>query len=252
MPRKKKEAIQPLSNPTPTGFVSYTDIKRIVDAIMTRVRGITTGAVTIINNLASTSTTAALAANQGMALHNRLWPIENIPNSFIPSISRVIIPSHTARQGDYTQMGIIVELDRPAPAGCFLQFHRYSKGSSTGSRGKRRHRHAFRPIDIYNTRVVWNLPIPQGAMSVTTASIRDLYLPPRLRGAFVGSATLTNIHKGISRMYANKCRYKFSINRFGQRGNLSAETVEIMQWVPVAVNSVVEARQNARLIARVY
>ena len=204
----------------------------------------------VVNNTWNTSTTDAFSADQGRLIHNRLVNTENIPHNRIPSVTRVIVPSHHQSNGDYTQMGIIVELDRPAPAGCFLQFHRESKKTGHGSRGVRRHRKAFRPIDIFNTRLVWNLPIPTGAMRVVTAPIRQLYFPPEIRGNL--SRIPRNIYKALNWKHANKCRYRFSVNLWGQRGNVSADTVEIMQWVTNEVNTLAEANANSRLIARVY
>ena len=166
---------------------------------------------------------------------------------------------NASRQVD---VGATIILDRPAPANCFIQFHRYS--GRTGSRGYNNHgwsgrriRKAFRPIDINSARFhgqnYWILRVPHGASEITTAPLRQLYRPPRLRGPNSGATvqltrTPENLYRGlgfrnlntnaVNRRYANKCTYKFSVVVMNSShteviasGSVSADTLEIMNWI---------------------
>jgi len=161
---------------------------------------------------------------------------------------------------EQVDMGATIILDRPAPANCFIQFHRYS--GRTGSRGRNNHgwsgrriRKAFRPIDINSARAhgqgYWVLPVPEGATTISTSSLRQLYRPERLRGPNTeGSHTRqpSNLYRGlgfrnlsdgfVNRRFANKCTYKFSVVVMNgshtaaiASGSISSETLEIMNWI---------------------
>lgn len=206
----------------------------------------------------------------------------------IPKITQVRIPASQFRD-EYINSGVSILLDRPAPANCFIQFHRYAgrtghrTSNKTGIRG-RRIRKAFRPIDINSARIhgqnYWVLHVPQGARVVHTAPIRQLYRPPRTRGPdtnFHQNRMPTNLYQGlgfkhalsntatiiVNRQHANKCIYKFSVGVFGTSGNfesgeLSSESLLIMNWIlaPWAItlrnNNLNIASGGMKLIAKLY
>ena len=219
-----------------------------------------------------------LSVNGGLFVNGQpITPANNNPS--VPNIIGIRIPGNVGRNvvsnfggtgvfnaGQPVESGITIMFDRPAPANCFIQFHRYSR--RTGSRGNNnqghggaRIRECFRPIDIDSAmnhgQHYWVLRIPQGATSVTTASIRQLYRPPRLRGPNsqgqltripnnlyrgLGFRTLSpsnNPHqqRAVNRRYANKCLYKFSVlairNNQIESSPLSGETLEIMNLVTI-------------------
>ena len=181
-------------------------------------------------------------------LHNRAVNPET--DSLLPRISQIrILGSRLPnRQPD---MGVTLIFDRPAPAGCYIQFHRFSKKSGRrNAESGRRIRKAFRAIDVFSeNNPQWHLPIPEGATQITTAPIREIYIPPRVRSpgrpvaVHPNNAALRMGWDGrnnkFSESFANKCTYKFSIiiprnEESGiektVRGELSAETLEIMRY----------------------
>ena len=106
------------------------------------------------------------------------------PNADLPLVHRIVVQG--TFEGELRPL--ILELDRPAPANCFLQFYRYSKKSR--DRGLARDRslpskYAFRGIFVDgNSNPFPVIPIPEGATSValTWEEWNDIYRPVVIRG----------------------------------------------------------------------
>jgi len=206
------------------------------------------------------------------------------PASGLPKVCQIRFSTTATVGEDYTDQGVTLILDRPAPAGCYIQFFRLSRKSGSYVRHEPHgiivRKRAFRPIYINNCinrlQTYWVLPIPVGATRVTTAPIKTLYRPERLRGGMAadsyrpGSKARSyqrigyKSHGVFSLRHANKCLYKFGVKvgtgQCEQEGfvEMSSDTLEIQTYFssngtgiqpPTNPNG---SPRFAKLIARIY
>jgi len=104
------------------------------------------------------------------------------PNYDLPIIQRIAV--YATFNGQFYPL--LLELDRPAPQNCFLQFYRYSKKKR--NRGRARNfsvpiRYAFRGIFISASNPFPIIPIPEGDTVVTLTDTQwlELYRPVIIR-----------------------------------------------------------------------
>ena len=108
--------------------------------------------------------------------------------SSLPSIRDVLIqtaerPSTGVEGQSPAMLGARILLDCPAPANCFLQYHRRSKRIRSRASTTNRNRKSFRPILVYPTfaehtqhcNPVFYTPIPEGATHVDTSPLYSLF-----------------------------------------------------------------------------
>lgn len=106
------------------------------------------------------------------------------PNADLPIVRRIAVEG--MYRGEWRPL--ILELDRPAPANCYLQFHRYSKKKR--NRGRARNysvpiKYAFRGIFVDGGSNPFPvIPIPEGetGVALTWPQWEAIYRPVMLRG----------------------------------------------------------------------
>ena len=236
-----KNKLYIITNGGVTRFYTYdgsaaVDLTGIFPAASLTARGI----VRLNNAINESDETAAATSKAVKTVYDNLSiRLEKIEQP--PQIQRILL-GQTRDYGfpfyeaGYIGMPIVIHLDRPAPANCYIQPLRYSKKSGAGNTGRggndnrlrgRRNKAAFRPIDlhqvnkVYGANALQTLRIPQGATRVSILSPRYLYRPVRIRG----NSTYKNKYPAYRNLYiaisnsGNRCLYRFQTAIYGGIGS---------------------------------
>ena len=115
----------------------------------------------------------------------------------LPIVSRVRIKGGSASGMSMGSAQVSLELDRPAPAGCFVQYWRMQRMSR--ARGGEFYQSGFRAVGRHpqNNGGLTAVSIPQGNTSVTCGTVLQLFRPANVRNAgLIGYSRYHREHEG--------------------------------------------------------
>jgi hypothetical protein len=178
--------------------------------------------------------------------------------SLLPVVARVRITGWSMSPAAVPWCDVVLVLDRPAPANCFVQFWRRNRHGIVGkgdSSVPRLWTSGFRALgfDGSNNAGFAVRPIGVGATQVYCGQVRDLYRPTTLRHSNIGpgysryrrEVPYAQQDLEIPPQYRSSTRDTKVVLKFGtviryrrppenwmvwQRGPMSAETIRIKRW----------------------